>query len=66
MVRWKQAPLSPALLADAEAVYRPDLYDAATGTTPLPVTGEPSDGVGAFTGPAFDARNLPAYFAAFR
>ena len=31
MVRWGQAPLSPAALDAAMAVFRPDLYDAALG-----------------------------------
>ena len=31
MVRWGQAPLSPDMLKTAEAVFRPDLYDAALG-----------------------------------
>ena len=66
MVRWRQAPLSPALLAEAKAVYRPDLYDAATGTKPQPVPGEPVDGVGAFTGPTFDENDLAKYLAAWR
>jgi NitT/TauT family transport system ATP-binding protein len=63
MVRWKQAPLSPALLAEAKSVYRPDLYDAATGTHPPSSAGEPADGIGAFAGPAFDADNLAGYLA---
>ena len=33
MVRWGQAPLSDASLAIAMGVFRPDLYDAATGKT---------------------------------
>jgi NitT/TauT family transport system ATP-binding protein len=63
MVRWGQAPLSPALLADAKAVFRPDLYDAAMqGIDPLP-PGEPADGIGAFAGPPFDENNIAAHLA---
>jgi NitT/TauT family transport system ATP-binding protein len=64
MVRWKQAPLSTALLAEAKSVYRSDLYDAATGTERARAAGEPADGIGAFVGPAFDANNLAGYLAA--
>ena len=66
MVRWRQAPLSPALLAEAKAVYRPDLYDAASGTTQQTIQGEPADGIGAFAGPAFDDKDLAKYLAAWR
>src|SRR5213079_3570200 len=31
MVRWGQASISPAALRTAQAVFRPDLYDAALG-----------------------------------
>ena len=34
MVRWGQAPLSEELRAAAQAVFRPDLYDAALGGAP--------------------------------
>jgi NitT/TauT family transport system ATP-binding protein len=59
MVRWKQAPLSAELLAAAKACFRPDLYDAAFGPNTRPTAG-PSDLVGAFTGPPFDAENIAA------
>jgi NitT/TauT family transport system ATP-binding protein len=65
MVRWRQAPLSSTLLAEAKAVYRPDLYDAATKTSPQPAKGEPADGVGAFTGPAFNSEDLAKYLSAW-
>ena len=51
MVRWGQAPLSDASLAVAKGVFRPDLYDAATGKT-AHATPQVADGVGAFRGPA--------------
>ena len=54
MVRWGQAPLSDELLAAAKAVFRPDLYDAALPGEAIGGPGEPADGIGAFTGPAFD------------
>jgi len=64
MVRWGQAPLSREMLAVSQAVWRPDLYDAAAGSAPHPSAGEPADGIGAFTGPAFDPANIEAYLAA--
>jgi NitT/TauT family transport system ATP-binding protein len=65
MVRWGQAPLSPELLAAAEAVLRPDLYDAALAESePAPV-GEPADHIGAFAGPAFDPNDIAAHLAAW-
>jgi two-component system, oxyanion-binding sensor len=64
MVRWGQAPLSADLLAAAKAVFRPDLYDAALGVSgPLPAS-EPADGIGAFSGPAFDPHDIAAHLAA--
>jgi NitT/TauT family transport system ATP-binding protein len=66
MVRWGQAPLSPALLQAAQAVYRPDLYDHAIGAQSAVAAEEPTDGVGATSGPAFDANALDRYLAAFR
>ena len=64
MVRWGQAPLSADLLAAAKVVFRPDLYDAAVGASgPLPAS-EPKDGIGAFSGPAFDPDDVAAHLAA--
>jgi NitT/TauT family transport system ATP-binding protein len=65
MVRWGQAPYSPERAAAAKAVCRTDIYDNATGTKPGVFPGEPADGVGAFTGPAFTPDDLPAYLSAF-
>jgi NitT/TauT family transport system ATP-binding protein len=67
MVRWGQAPLSADRLAAARAVFRPDLYDAAIGVTaaPLPAS-EPADGVGEFTGAAFDPDDIAGYLAGFK
>ena len=66
MVRWGQAPLSDEFLATAKAVFRPDLYDAAVGpAAPLP-SSEPADGIGAFTGPAFDPNDIGAHLAVWK
>jgi len=66
IVRAGQAPLSEDLRASAQAVFRPDLYDAALGVAPSPDTGEPHDGVGGFIGPVFDAGNIAGHLAAWR
>jgi ABC-type nitrate/sulfonate/bicarbonate transport system substrate-binding protein len=65
MVRWRQAPLSPDLLAAAKAVFRPDIYDAILGAPRASATGEPADWIGAFAGPAFNDRELEKYLAAW-
>jgi len=62
MVRWDQAPLSAGMLAASKAVCRPDLYDAALGETDPPA---PADGIGAFTGPAFDPDDIEGHLAAW-
>lgn len=65
MVRWGQAPFSMEMVAAAKAVFRPDLYDAALPGEDLTLAGEPADGFGAFTGPAFDANDVEGYLAAW-
>jgi NitT/TauT family transport system ATP-binding protein len=66
MVRWGQAPLSAEHRAAAKAVVRPDLYDAAMGRTPsASPEGEPADGIGAFTGPAFDSEDIVGHLSAW-
>jgi len=63
MVRWGQTSFSPEALKTAEAVFRPDLYDAALGRE-----GKPADApgtIGAFAGPAFDADDIGGHLAAF-
>ncbi len=65
MVRWGQAPLSAELLAAAKAVFRPDLYDAATRDRAPDRSGEPTDGIGAFAGPAFDPDDIAAHLASW-
>jgi NitT/TauT family transport system ATP-binding protein len=65
MVRWRQAQLSKELLATARAVFRPDLFDAALAGEPSESAARPADGIGAFTGPAFDANDIAGYLAAW-
>jgi NitT/TauT family transport system ATP-binding protein len=65
MVRWGQAPLSREMLAAANAVWRPDLYDAAIGAPTAPSRGEPADGIGAFAGPPFNANDIEAHLGAW-
>lgn len=65
MVRWGQAPLSAELLATAKAVFRPDLYDAAVGPEASQSPSEPADGIGAFTGPAFNADDIAGHLSSW-
>jgi ABC-type nitrate/sulfonate/bicarbonate transport system substrate-binding protein len=65
MVRWGQAKLSPNALAVAEAVFRPDLYDAALGTHAETDRARPGS-VAAFAGPAFDPADIAGYLASFK
>jgi ABC-type nitrate/sulfonate/bicarbonate transport system substrate-binding protein len=66
MVRWGQAPMSADLLAAAKRVFRPEIYDAALGASvPLPAS-EPADGIGAFSGPAFNPDDIAAHLAAYK
>jgi two-component system, oxyanion-binding sensor len=60
MVRWGQAPLADELLAAAKGVFRPDLFDAAAHGKDANVTA-PTDGIGAFAGPAFDAEDITSH-----
>jgi NitT/TauT family transport system ATP-binding protein len=61
MVRWGQALMSAENLAEAKATFRPDLYDEILGPQPPLPPSEPTDRVGAFTGPAFDPDNIAAH-----
>ncbi|WP_338832212.1 CmpA/NrtA family ABC transporter substrate-binding protein [Bradyrhizobium sp. 27S5] len=61
MVRWGQTPFKPEALKAAMAVFRPDLYDAASGR---PVGA--SNAIGAFAGPPFDPTDVLGHLAAFR
>jgi NitT/TauT family transport system ATP-binding protein len=65
MLRWGQAQLSPEALEAAMAVFRPDLYDAALGL-PAHAGKSGSDAIGAFAGPAFDAKDIAGHLAAFK
>ena len=65
MVRWGQASFSPQALQIAKAVFRPDLYDAVLG-----LEGDsrdrPSNVMGTFAGPAFDADDIAGYLASLQ
>ena len=65
MVRWRQTPYSDALLKDARAVFRPDLYDAALKSQATPAGNLPPDGIGCFAGPAFDPADVQGHLAAW-
>ncbi|MBR1206814.1 MULTISPECIES: CmpA/NrtA family ABC transporter substrate-binding protein [unclassified Bradyrhizobium] len=61
MVRWGQTPYRPEALKAAMAVFRPDLYDAASGRP-----AGTSNAIGAFAGPPFDPNDVPGHLAAFK
>lgn len=65
MARWGQAPLSGEMLAAAKAVFRPDLYDSALPGEATSGPDEPADGIGAFTGPAFNPNDIAGHLAAW-
>lgn len=65
MVRWGQAAISPDALKTAQAVFRPDLYDAAVGAAAPTGAVAAADVIGAFAGPSFDPHALAPYLAAF-
>ncbi len=54
-------PLVEAQARAAAAVFRPDVFDAATGNNALP---EAADPIGLKFGPAFDSQDLQAYVEA--
>ncbi len=58
--------MSEELLSLAQAVFRPDLYDAALGVAPSPYDGEPRDDIGAFIGPDFVPSDIGGHLAAWR
>jgi len=66
MVRWGQAPLSAEMLAAANAVFRPDLFDVTQVDANPDLIGEPADGIGAFAGPPFDADDIAGHLAAWK
>ncbi|WP_050406647.1 CmpA/NrtA family ABC transporter substrate-binding protein [Bradyrhizobium embrapense] len=61
MVRWGQTPYRPEALKAAMAVFRPDLYDTASGRS-----ADASSAIGAFAGPPFDPNDVPGHLAAFK
>jgi NitT/TauT family transport system ATP-binding protein len=63
MVRWRQASLLPDLVAAAQEVFQPGLYDAALGADEGLPAGEPADGIGAFAGPTFDPGDIGGHLA---
>mgnify|MGYP000689268896 CR=1 FL=1 len=63
MVRWGQTQLSSEALGTAMGVFRPDIYDAALGTS----VAQAQDGaIGAFAGPAFAADDVMGHLKAFK
>jgi NitT/TauT family transport system ATP-binding protein len=60
MVRWGQTTIKPDALKTAMGVFRPDLYDAASGRQP-----GAANPIGAFAGPAFDPDDIQEHLAAF-
>ena len=61
MVRWGQTPFRPEALKAAMAVFRPDLYDAASGQP-----AGAANAIGAFAGPPFDTADVQGHLAAFK
>jgi len=64
MARWGQTSVSPQALNTAKAVFRPDLYDAALGTSGAADRGS-AGAIGAFAGPTFDPDDVAGYLASF-
>jgi two-component system, oxyanion-binding sensor len=64
MVRWGQTSIHPDALRTAMGVFRPDLYDVASGHQGN--TADASDAIGAFAGPAFDPDDIAGHLAAFK
>jgi NitT/TauT family transport system ATP-binding protein len=64
MVRWGQAPIDPEALRAAMAVFRPDLYDAASGRRGQAEVSS-AKALAAFAGPAFDPADIAGYLRSF-
>jgi NitT/TauT family transport system ATP-binding protein len=62
MVRWKQTPMSLEGLKAAQAVFRPDLYEAAFGRAREPQALPKV--MKAFAGPSFEPSDIEGYLAA--
>ena len=56
--------MSLEALKAAQAVFRPDLYEAALGRDGTHQLA--AKAIGAFAGPAFEPANIEAYFAALQ
>jgi NitT/TauT family transport system ATP-binding protein len=61
MVRWGQTTMRSDALKTAMSVFRPDLFDAASGHK-----GQAGNAIGAFAGPAFDPDDIAGHLAAFK
>jgi ABC-type nitrate/sulfonate/bicarbonate transport system substrate-binding protein len=64
MVRWGQTAMKLEALKTAMAVFRPDLYDLASGQPGKPASA--ANPIGAFAGPAFDPSDIAGHLAAFK
>jgi len=64
MVRWGQTAMKPEALKTAMGIFRPDLYDAASGQHGKPA--KVADAIGAFAGPAFDPNDIQGHLKAFK
>jgi ABC-type nitrate/sulfonate/bicarbonate transport system substrate-binding protein len=64
MVRWGQTAMKPEALKTAMAIFRPDLYDLASGQPGKPAS--TANAIGAFAGPAFDPSDIAGHLAAFK
>jgi two-component system, oxyanion-binding sensor len=64
MVRWGQTALKPDALQTAMGIFRPDLYDAASGQHGNRAGA--SNAIGAFAGPPFDPNDIPGHLRAFK
>jgi NitT/TauT family transport system ATP-binding protein len=64
IVRWGQTAMRPDALQTAMRVFRPDLYDVASGHRGK--ASDASDAIGAFAGPAFNPEDIAGHLAAFK
>jgi ABC-type nitrate/sulfonate/bicarbonate transport system substrate-binding protein len=64
MVRWGQTALKPDALKTAMGIFRPDLYDAASGQGGRPAGA--AHAIGAFAGPPFDPNDIAGHLGAFK
>jgi NitT/TauT family transport system ATP-binding protein len=64
MVRWRQTRMSLDALKAAQAVFRPDLYEAALGRSSERQAD--AKAIGTFAGPSFDPEDIQGYVAALQ